>query len=151
MSSARSNSVGLGLVTEGRELPTSELPAWTEDKVKVLPAVSPLPPRLFYKSTTASSCPLLTPLQLWKNPVTGGLHLQIHPSAVAALEIAPLATDAARTGDELYPEGATIEDLAEVRRIVYELQRPAVSPAFVYPHGQSHSLFSLRARPKIRC
>ena len=39
MSSARSNSVGLGLETEGRELPLSELPAWTEDKVKVLPAV----------------------------------------------------------------------------------------------------------------
>lgn len=40
MAPARSNTLGLGLVTEGKELPVSELPEWSEDKVKVLPMVS---------------------------------------------------------------------------------------------------------------
>lgn len=65
MSKARSNSLGLGLVNEGKELGLSELPEWSEDKIKRLP-------------------------MLWKNPVTGGLHLQVHPSAVQELLIDPV-------------------------------------------------------------
>lgn len=42
MSSARSNSVGLGLESDGLELTRDELPAWSEDKVKTLPAVRAL-------------------------------------------------------------------------------------------------------------
>lgn len=40
MAPASSNSTGLGLVTEGKELDLSELPEWSEDKIKVFPMVS---------------------------------------------------------------------------------------------------------------
>jgi hypothetical protein len=39
MGPARSLSTGLGLETEGRELPLSELPEWDESKVKTFPMV----------------------------------------------------------------------------------------------------------------
>jgi hypothetical protein len=42
MAPTSSNSTGLGLVTEGKELDLSELPEWSEDKIKVFPMVSPL-------------------------------------------------------------------------------------------------------------
>lgn len=48
---------GLGIVSEGKELPASALPPWKEELVCSLPAV-------------------------WKNPVTGKLALQIHPCSV---------------------------------------------------------------------
>ena len=112
MAPSRSNSVGLGMETEGKELPLEQLPSWSQDKVKRLPAC-------------------------WKNPVTGRLHLQIHPSAVQELIIAPHSTSS------LYPKGAHITDLAEVRRIVYELQRPAIAPAKIYAHDWSQGDFCL--------
>jgi len=40
MKDAASNSVGLGLESEGKELTEDELPAWEEDKVKRYPMVS---------------------------------------------------------------------------------------------------------------
>lgn len=40
MSKARSNEMGLGLVSEGKELPLEELPEWEESKIKTLPMVS---------------------------------------------------------------------------------------------------------------
>lgn len=42
MSSARSNSVGLGLESEGKELAADELPAFEESKIKTYPMVSHL-------------------------------------------------------------------------------------------------------------
>jgi len=39
MAPARSNTTGLGLLTESKELPLSELPEWKEDSVKVFPMV----------------------------------------------------------------------------------------------------------------
>jgi len=39
MATARSLSTGLGLETEGKEVPFSELPEWDESKVKTLPMV----------------------------------------------------------------------------------------------------------------
>jgi Taurine catabolism dioxygenase TauD, TfdA family len=39
MAPARSNTTGLGLLTEGKELEFSELPEWSEDKIKVIPMV----------------------------------------------------------------------------------------------------------------
>jgi xanthine dioxygenase len=56
---------------------------------------------------------------LWKNPVTGQYALQMHPSAIRKIHL---------------KDGSVIDDLKEVRRIVHELQRPAISPKFVYPH-----------------
>jgi len=82
------------MVTEGRELEAADLPAFAPADICVLPMA-------------------------WRNPVTGQLALQIHPSAVRRIHC----------GD-----GSTIDDLAEVRRIVYELQRPAIAPKYVYAH-----------------
>lgn len=94
MSSAKSRSDGLGMISEGLELPDSELPPIEQEKIQILP-------------------------MCWKNPVTGRLAVQIHPSAVRKIHLA---------------NGKVIEDLAEVREMVHKIQRPAISPKYVYPH-----------------
>ena len=85
---------GLGLYTENRELPLSDLPPIDPSKILTLPMV-------------------------WKNPVTGNPALQIHPSAVRKIH---------------RDDGSVIDDLGRVREIVYSLQRPAISPRYVYTH-----------------
>ena len=92
MSSARSHSTGLGLLSEDLELPASQLPPIDSSKIKILP-------------------------MCWKNPITGALALQIHPSAVQALHRA---------------DGTVLDDLKEVREIVYRMQRPGIAPELVY-------------------
>ncbi len=101
MSGARARPTGLGLETEGLEMPLDKLPPWEEKEVKTLP-------------------------MLWKNPVTGGLALQVHPCAAMELHVAP------KEGAELFPEGAAITDLAEVRGWLEKVQRPGIAPANVY-------------------
>lgn len=117
MAPARSNSTGLGLLTEGKELPLSELPEWSEDKVKVFP-------------------------MLWKNPITGALHYQVHPSGAYGIEIAPLPGGANREG-ALYPDGASLTDLGEVRELLYKMQRPGIGPPLVYSHDWRENDFVL--------
>lgn len=110
MAPAKAKSTGLGIESDGLELDKEELPQWTEDKVKVFP-------------------------MLWKNPQTGKLHFQVHPCGAEALVIQPLP--ASFTGDRstaLYPDGATVDNLEEVRDILYKMQRPAIAPKYVYPH-----------------
>lgn len=94
MSPAHSRSTGLGLHTENLELSPSDLPPIDPSKIKILPL-------------------------LWKNPVTGKLALQVHPSAIRRIHLA---------------DGAVIDDLERVREIVYKLQRPGISPQYVYAH-----------------
>lgn len=94
MSPARSRSDGLGMICEGLELPDSELPPIEESLIKILP-------------------------MCWKNPLTGKLALQIHPSAIKAIHLG---------------NGQVITDLKEARDLVHRLQRPAISPQHVYPH-----------------
>ncbi|KAL6307736.1 hypothetical protein BKA93DRAFT_727151 [Sparassis latifolia] len=108
MAPAHAMSTGLGIETEGLELPLSELPPWDESKVKVLPL-------------------------LWKNPITGDLHFQVHPCAVSELYIDPLPEGAKKEG-ALYPDGAHLTDLGEVRGLLYKMQRPAIASKLVYPH-----------------
>lgn len=93
MANAKSRSDGLGLVSDGLELPYSELPAVDEAKVQILP-------------------------MCWRNPLTGKLALQVHPSAVEKLHL---------------KDGTVIDDLAEVREIVHRLQRPGIKPELVLP------------------
>ena len=62
MSSAKSRSDGLGMVSDGLELPVSELPEIDQAKIQVLP-------------------------MCWRNPVTGQYALQIHPSAVRKIHL----------------------------------------------------------------
>lgn len=60
MSGAASRSDGLGMLSEGLELPIETLPPVDEKDIKILP-------------------------MCWKNPVTGELALVIHPSAIKAI------------------------------------------------------------------
>ena len=60
MSSARSRADGLGLVSEGWEVPLGRLPPFEQAEVQILP-------------------------MCWRNEVTGKLALQVHPSAVRRL------------------------------------------------------------------
>ncbi|TAQ91143.1 hypothetical protein B7494_g491 [Chlorociboria aeruginascens] len=94
MSPAKSRPDGLGMVSEGLELPLSDLPPFNEADIKILP-------------------------MCYKNPVTGNLALQIHPSAIKAIHL---------------PNGEVMTDLKEVRDLVHRFQRPAISPQYVYPH-----------------
>lgn len=63
MSGAKSRSTGLGLVSQGKELDTSDLPPIDEASIQILP-------------------------MLWLNPQTNKPALQIHPSAVRRLHLA---------------------------------------------------------------
>jgi len=106
MSKAHALPTGLGIEDEKLELPLEELPEWEEGKVKAFP-------------------------MCWKNPVTGNLHIQVHPCGAQALLIDPLPEGASREG-ALYPDGGVIDDLKEVREILYHIQRPGISPELVY-------------------
>ncbi|KAI9573048.1 hypothetical protein HD554DRAFT_2013704 [Boletus coccyginus] len=108
MAPARALPNGLGIESEGLEVPTGELPDWEESKVKTFPL-------------------------LWKNPITGGLHFQVHSWAAQELIVKPLPAGAKCDG-VLYPAGAHIKDLAEVRALLYKMQRPGIAPQLVYPH-----------------
>ncbi|KAH8992907.1 Clavaminate synthase-like protein [Lactarius akahatsu] len=108
MGPAAAHSTGLAIESEGKELPLDQLPPWTEDKIKVLPVT-------------------------WKNPVTGALHFQVHPCAAHELLIDPLPEGASRE-DALYPDGAHLTDIKEVRDLLYKMQRPAIAPSLIYPH-----------------
>ncbi|TFY83803.1 hypothetical protein EWM64_g222 [Hericium alpestre] len=108
MSTAGAVPTGLGLESDGLEMPYEKLPPWDEASVKTYPV-------------------------LWKNPVTEALHLQAHPCAVSELIISPLPQGSPRK-DALYPDGAYIKDLKTVRDLLYKLQRPGIAPSLVYPH-----------------
>ncbi|KAI0028707.1 Clavaminate synthase-like protein [Vararia minispora EC-137] len=108
MAPAHAMSTGLGIESEGLELSLEELPEWSEEAIKTYPVT-------------------------WKNPVTGNLHFQVHPCGVQELLIEPLPAGASREG-ALYPDGAHLKDLKEVRELLYKMQRPAIAPKLVYPH-----------------
>lgn len=123
MSGAASRSDGLGMLSEDKEIPLSDLPPIEESKIKILP-------------------------MCWKNPVTGKLALQIHPSAVKAIHLA---------------DGTVMTDLKEVREIVHRLQRPGIAPKYIYPHdwvegdlvlfhnqGLLHTVVGAFARDEVR-
>ncbi len=65
--------------------------------------------------------------QIWKNPVTGDLHFQVHPCGASELLVDPLPAGAKREG-ALYPDGVRLTDLKEVRELLYKMQRPAIAP-----------------------
>jgi hypothetical protein len=50
-----------------------------------------------------------------------------HGCALMELVIAPLPGGASRE-DALYPDGAHLKDLKEIRGLLYSMQRPGVSP-----------------------
>ncbi|KAF7974886.1 hypothetical protein HWV62_11025 [Athelia sp. TMB] len=102
MAPAHAHSTGLGMETEGLELPMNELPPWEEAKMQTLPA-------------------------LWKNAVTGNLHVQLSSCGALEVLIDPLPAGASREG-AVHPDGAHLTDLNEVRSLLYQLQRPGIAP-----------------------
>ena len=42
--------------------------------------------------------------------------------------------EGAKRENALYPDGARVTDLKEVRDLLYTMQRPAIAPSLVYPH-----------------
>ncbi|EXJ84214.1 hypothetical protein A1O3_04881 [Capronia epimyces CBS 606.96] len=56
---------------------------------------------------------------VWKNPVTGQLAMMVYPTPARRIHL---------------QDGSVIDDLAEVRQTLYRMQRPAISPQFIYPH-----------------
>ncbi|KAK5194151.1 hypothetical protein LTR92_006491 [Exophiala xenobiotica] len=96
ISTTKSRSDGLGMVSEGKEVPLADLPPTERDgsDIQILPMV-------------------------WRNPVNGRFALQIHPSVVRKIHL---------------KDGSVIDDLAKVREIVHDLQRPGIAPKFVYAH-----------------
>ncbi|KAH7924480.1 Clavaminate synthase-like protein [Leucogyrophana mollusca] len=137
MNPARATSTGLTLEAEGLELPFDELPPWEESKVQVLP-------------------------MLWKNVVTGELHLEVAGTAATEVFIDPLPGGTEREG-ALYPDGTHLTDLKEVRQLLYKLQRPGIAPSLIYPHdwkekdlvvfhnrGVNHSVVGAFAEDQVR-
>ncbi len=55
---------------------------------------------------------------VWQNPLTGRRALQLHSYCV----------------EQLLIDGQPLGELAECRRVLYELMRPAIAPARVYAH-----------------
>ncbi|KAK6219376.1 hypothetical protein LQW54_002364 [Pestalotiopsis sp. IQ-011] len=94
MSKAKARSNGLGLFSDGLELPEDQLPAADPAKVRVYPMA-------------------------WVNPVTGKPAVMIYPTPIRKIHLA---------------DGTVIDDLAEVRELVYKLQRRAIDPELIYPH-----------------
>ncbi|KAK0209283.1 Clavaminate synthase-like protein [Desarmillaria ectypa] len=119
MKEARAVATGLGLESENREKSTKELD-WDEKKIKIHPFV-------------------------WKNPVTRNLHLEVCSCAIMEIYIDPVPVKARREG-VLYPNGAHITDLTEVRKLCYEMQRPGIAPKLVYPHACKKDLMLFHNR-----
>lgn len=69
-----------------------------------------LPP---FEESKITTLPLV-----WTNPLTGRRSLQVHAYCV----------------EDLIVDGQAVGDLAECRRLLYELMRPAIAPARVYAH-----------------
>jgi alpha-ketoglutarate-dependent taurine dioxygenase len=55
---------------------------------------------------------------VWSNPLTRRLSMQVHAYCV----------------EDLIVDGESVGDLAECRRLLYDLMRPAIAPARVYAH-----------------
>ncbi|TEB38554.1 Clavaminate synthase-like protein [Coprinellus micaceus] len=135
---ARAVSTGFGIVSEGLETPFEQLSEWEAEKRKTYPF-------------------------LWKNPVTGSLHLQVHPMTITDIFVDPLPPSMVAEVQALYPEGGHINDLQDIRKILSEMQRPGIAPQLVYPHpwkekdlvlfhnrGLVHSVVGLFKEDQIR-
>jgi xanthine dioxygenase len=61
---------------------------------------------------------LMTLPLVWLNPVTGRRALMLHAYCI----------------EDLVVDGESVGDLVEVRRLLYELMRPAIAPSRVYAH-----------------
>ncbi|KAI1406818.1 Clavaminate synthase-like protein [Hypoxylon sp. FL1857] len=103
ISKAKSRPDGLGMASQGLEIPLGHLPPVEDDKIQILPLC-------------------------WRNPVTGKLALQVHPSPARKLHL---------------ENGTVVDDLVQVREIIHRLQRPGIAPKMVYAHDWKEGDFVL--------
>ncbi|KAF9260840.1 Clavaminate synthase-like protein [Marasmius fiardii PR-910] len=112
MENVRTRSTGFGVLSEGREKDLDCLRPWSEEDIQTLPFC-------------------------WKNPFTGDLHLMVHSGAIMEMMVEPVSE--LRRGnssvEQLYPNGAHIKDLEEIRNLLWKMQRPGIDPSLVYPHN----------------
>lgn len=78
---------------------------------------------------SAEQLTLVFNIQLWKNPVTKDLSFQVHPGAAAEIIISPLPNGIVREEGDMYPDGAHIKKLKDVRDLLYKMQRPGIAPS----------------------
>jgi xanthine dioxygenase len=115
--------MGLAIESEIKELVLSEVPPWTEDKVKVFPMV---------RAPFGASCPvnltnLLSALADVEEPDDWHTAFPGIYCVVQELLIDPLPEGASRDR-AIYADGARLTDLKEVRDLLYKMQRPAIAP-----------------------
>ncbi len=84
--------------------------------------------------------------------MTGALHFEVHPCGAHELLVDPLPESASREG-ALYPDGAHIKDVEQVRDLLYKMQRPAIAPnvrcsLFHPPPPNPHFFLMVRAAPR---
>ncbi|KAH9009527.1 hypothetical protein EDB84DRAFT_1546542 [Lactarius hengduanensis] len=75
----------------------------------------------------------LDQLPPWTEDKIQVLPAVLHPCAAQELFVDPLPEGVSREG-ALYPDGAHLTDLKEIRDLLYRMQRPAIAPTLVYPH-----------------
>ncbi|KAJ7758226.1 hypothetical protein B0H14DRAFT_3166124 [Mycena olivaceomarginata] len=121
MGPAHAKSTRLGLECDGIEVELGALPPWEEAQHKTLPV-------------------------LWKNPVTGELAFQVHPCSAAELLINSLPESAACEA-ALYPDGAHLTDLKEVRDLLYTMQHLNY---LIFPMPKYYVYFALKRLRKRR-
>lgn len=121
MTPAHALPTGLGIESEGLEVPLDELPSWEESRVKIFPIVRLL---LCFLCWIRQSNRLF---QTWKNPITGDLHFEVHPCGAQEIIVDPLPEGARKDG-ALYPDGGRVTNLKEVRELLYKMQRPGIAP-----------------------
>ncbi|KAF8880004.1 hypothetical protein CPB85DRAFT_1234272, partial [Mucidula mucida] len=116
MGPTKARSTALGIESEhGLEKSLDELSPWTEEEIKVYPFVHV------------------------ENPVTGYLHLMVHAWAIQEVFIDPLPPNA-KTNGMLYPDGAHLTKLKEVRELCYTMQRPGIAPNVSFLSSQKKDL-----------
>ncbi|KAK7040213.1 hypothetical protein VNI00_010019 [Paramarasmius palmivorus] len=57
----------------------------------------------------------------------------VHPLCLMEVIIEPISRED-REENTLYPNGAHLTDLREIRELVHKMERPGITPSLVYPH-----------------
>ncbi|KAK4700350.1 xanthine dioxygenase, partial [Phenoliferia sp. Uapishka_3] len=101
-------NAGLGLLSEGLEIPLEDLPPYDEKEIKIYPLA-------------------------WHNPVTGEEVLSVHSVCARRLHLKHSPTSEVRI----------LDDLKEVRDLLFKWQRPAVEPNSRSFLGRPRGLLSI--------
>lgn len=123
MSKAKSRSNGLGIISEGLELSTDELPPFEESKIKIYPMA-------------------------WKNPVTGKLAMMVYPTCVRKihLENGKVLDNLVEIRERLY----SLQRRAIDPRLVYTHDWEEGDLVLFNNHGVMHSIVGSFKEDEVR-